>query len=259
MARKKKNADNPDIDENLDDDEEKSKGGFLFSLITAIVIIVIWLVIFGLLIKMDVGGFGSTVLRPILKDIPIVNLILPDASDEEVAAETGYKYKNLAQAVERIKELEREIENNQNSSNADKEKIAELEAEVARLKVFEDNQTYFEELKKKFDEEVVFADEAPDINAYKEWYESISPENANDLYEQVLIRLNYSKRVEEWADAFSRMEADSAAAILSEMTGDIDLVADILYNVKVAQRAAILSEMDPVFAAKITKLMHPSD
>ena len=27
--------------------------------------------------KMDVGGFGSNVLTPILKDVPVINKILP--------------------------------------------------------------------------------------------------------------------------------------------------------------------------------------
>ncbi|MDD6796813.1 MAG: hypothetical protein PUE71_00825 [Clostridia bacterium] len=258
---KKKNGDVDDIldDDMNEDDEEKVKGGVLWSVIAALVIILIWLVIFALLIKMDVGGFGSTVLRPILKDVPVINRILPDASDEEVAADTGYKYKNLAQAVEHIKELEKELANYQNTQNADQEKIAQMQAEINRLKTFEDNQTYYEELKKKFDEEVVYADKAPDIEKYKEWYEKMDPENAASIYEQVLLKINYTKQVKEWADAYSRMDAKAAAAIMEEMTGDINLVSDILNNMKSAQRAAILAEMDPVYAAKITKVMHPDE
>ena len=238
MPRKKKNKDNSELDEVLDvdetDDEEKVKGGTLWTIIVAVVIIAIWLVIFGLLIKLDVGGFGSTVLRPILKDVPVINRILPDASDEEVAAETGYKYKNLAEA-------------------------AQMQAEIDRLKTFEDNQTYYEELKKKFDEEVVYTDNAPDIEEYKKWYEEMNPDNAADIYQQVLLKINYTAQVKAWAEAYSKMDAKSAAAILEEMTGDINLVSDILNNMKSTQRAAILAAMDPVFAAKITKVMHPNE
>lgn len=260
MPRKKKNKDNDELDEILEeDDDEKVKGGALWTILVAIVIIAIWLVIFALLIKMDVGGFGSTVLRPILKDVPVINRILPDATDEEVAEDTGYKYKNLAQAVEHIKELEKELANYQNSSGSDAEKIAQMQAEIDRLKTFEDNQTYYEELKKKFDEEVVYTDNAPDIESYKEWYEEMDPDNAADIYEQVLLKINYTQQVQNWAEAYSRMDAKDAAAIMEEMTGDINLVADILNNMKAAQRAAILAEMDPVFAAKITKVMHPDE
>ena len=53
------------------------------------------------------------------------------------------------------------------------------------------------------------------------------------------------------------MEASNAAAILEEMTGDTDLVADILLNLDTDVRAAIMAEMDTVFAAKLTKVMYP--
>ena len=123
MAKKKSkdelNLDEPELDEN---GEPIEKSGKLSTILIAIVIVAIWLVIFGLLIKMDVGGFGST-LRPVLKNVPVINKILPEASDEEVAEESGYKYKNLAEAIERIKELEKELETYQNSSTANADKV----------------------------------------------------------------------------------------------------------------------------------------
>ena len=137
--------------------------------------------------------------------------------------------------------------------------LHEMQAEIDRLKTFEDNQTYYEELKKKFDEEVVYTDNAPSIEEYKKWYEEMNPDNAADIYQQVLLKINYTEQVKAWAEAYSKMDAKSAAAILEEMTGDIDLVSDILNNMKSTQRAAILAAMDPVFAAKITKVMHPNE
>ncbi len=50
----------------------------------------------------------------------------------------------------------------------------------------------------------------------------------------------------------------NAAAILEEMTGDTDLVSDILLCMTSKQRAAILAEMDPVYAAKLTVIMYPA-
>ena len=54
-------------------------------ILLGIMIVITWLSVMCLLIKCDVGGFGSKVLRPVLKDIPVINKILPDASDEETA------------------------------------------------------------------------------------------------------------------------------------------------------------------------------
>ena len=239
MAKKK--------DVNIDElDDESGKSGKLVSILVAMLIIVIWLVIFALLIKMNVGGIGSS-LRPYLKNVPVVNKILPAATDEEIQEETGGKYKSLSEAVDRIKELEAQLDENNNNGNASAQTIAELQAEIARLKVFED----------KFDTDVVYTDNAPDISEYKSWYESIDSENAAKLYEQVVKDLQYSQQVKDWAETYSKMDAKNAAAILEEMTGDTDLVSDILLCMTSKQRAAILAEMDTVFAAKMTKIMYP--
>ena len=249
MAKKK--------DVNVDElDEDSGKSGKLVSVLVAILIIIIWLVIFALLIKMNVGGVGS-MLRPYLKNVPVISKILPDPTDEEIKEETGNKYKNLSEAIDRINELEEELKQYTDSDNNSSETIAELQAEIARLKVFEDNAQHYQELKDKFDREVVYTDNAPDISNYKTWYESIDAENAAKLYEQVIKDLEYSKKVKEWAETYSKMDAANAAAILEEMTGDTDLVSDILLSMTSKQRAAILAEMDPVYAAKLTVIMYP--
>ena len=259
MAKKKSN-DELDLD-NLENDElgeeDEKKGGKIPGILVATLIIAIWLIIFGLLIKMDVGGFGSTVLRPLLKNVPVINQILPAASDQEIANETGSKYKNLTEALARIKELEQELDTYKNTSTDSADKIAELTAEVSRLKTFEDSQVNFDDLKKKFDEEVVFNAKAPDITQYKTWYESIDAANAATIYQQVLEKINYTQQVKDWADAYSKMEPKNAAAILQEMTGDMNLVSAILSNMKTPQRGLIMAQMDTVFAAKITKIMYP--
>ena len=252
MAKKRsKNELNID-DENLDDE----KGGFV-NLLVVIAIIAIWLVIFALLIKTDAGGVGSK-LRPYLKNVPGINMILPDPSDDEVMEETGYKYRNLAEAVERIKELENELAKCQEDLNASKDTIAQLQAEIERLKVFEEKQEYFQKLKDEFDREVVFNANAPDEEVYKKWYEELDPENAAEIYEEVAERVQYTKKIKEWADTYVNMDAENAAAILEEMTGDTDMVADILMSMTAKQRGAIMAEMDPVYAAKLTKIMYPN-
>ena len=57
-------------------EENESGGSKLVTALIAIVIILIWLAVFAFLIKMDVGGIGSKVLYPVLKDVPVVNKIL---------------------------------------------------------------------------------------------------------------------------------------------------------------------------------------
>ena len=255
---KKKSKEELDIDDGLDMGEEsESKGGNkLLNILIVLIVIIIWLAIFALLIKMNVGGIGS-MLRPYLKNIPGINMILPDATDEEVSEESGGKYKSLSEAIDRINELEAQLEQYQNSDSADSSTIAELQAEVARLKTFEENAQYYQDLKDRFDKEVVYADNAPDIENYKKWYESIDSDNAAKLYQQVVQDLQESQKVKDWAEAYAKMDADKAAAILEEMTGDTNLVSKILNCMTSKQRAAVLAEMDPVYAAKLTKITYP--
>ena len=247
MARRNK-ADGVEKDDNK-----------VLTVLIALLIAIIWFAIFGLLIKFDVGGFGSGVLRPIIKDIPLINKILPEISDEELAIEKDYAYSSLAEAVTRIKELETTIENMEDKNKEDSVNREDLEAELERLKTFEERQGAFEEREKEFDKKVVFAEAAPTIEEYKSYYESINPTNAEEIYRQVVEQLQYSGAILEKANIYKSMEPDAAARILETMTADVESVAKILLAMKPKESAAILAEMDHVLAAKITKKMLDMD
>ena len=241
------------------EDKSKKEGSKVLTILISLLIVVIWLAVFAILIKLDVGGFGSGVLRPILKDVPIINQILPASTDIQVAEDTSYEYKTLAEANDKIKELEQTIANTDQSSTGDSAKVAELQAEVDRLKVFEDNQLAFEERVKEFDKNVVFNDAAPSIEEYKAYYEAINPTNAEEIYRQVIEQLQYSDAIKEKADIYRNMDPAAAASILETMTADVESVAQILLSMKPKESATILSNMDKVVAAKITKKMLDMD
>lgn len=238
------------------EDNEEKKGGKITSFIIVLVIILVWLIIFGVLIKFDVGGFGSGVLYPVLKDVPVVNMILPDVKDESGASGTGGEYSSIAEAEQKIAELEKKLEAYESGNTADTDYITQLENEVNNLKTYKDNQDAFEQRVLEFDKNVVFGEEAPSIDEYKKYYEQISPDNAQKLYEQVLEQNRYSEKIRKQAEAYGKMEAASAAAILQEMTaGDLDLVVGILSEMSTAKSSAILAAMDIDAAAQVTKKM----
>lgn len=246
MAKKK----NTDELENLG--EKEKAGNKIVSFLIALVIVIIWLGVFALLIKLDFAGFGSKVLTPILQDVPVINRILPGNvyTDSE-----GNTYKTLDQALARIQELELELDSLTNSGDVNSSYIAELEAENARLRVFEENQKAFEERVFEFEQNVVFNDKAPDIEEYKAYYEEFDPENAAILYQQVVEQLEADASILAQAERFANMEPAEAAEILEVMTGDLDLVCKILENMKTKVSAAIIAEMTPEYAAKVTKKM----
>lgn len=248
-------TDNGGIYADVDDEDE----GFSPSvLLIVILIVIIWIAILALLIKLDIGGFGSGVLRPILKDIPVINRILPEpASTEEYVGD----FDNLPDALAEIERLNKQIDELKGQlaggNEEESEEIKALKEEIVRLRTFEDSQVEFQKLKTEFYEEVVFSDKAPEIEQYKAYYEEIDPDNAEYLYKQVVAQLETDKIMDEYVKAYSEMKPKQAAAIFNEMGDSLDLVAKILGHMDTNARAKILQAMDKDIASKLTKIMDP--
>lgn len=240
--------------------DEQIDGNSVSVVIVTLFIIVIWLGILALLIKMDVGGFGSNVLTPIFKDIPVINMILPSESETEKTKkeETYGGYSSLMEAVDQIKKLELQIDQLQSSNTTYVDQIEALKAEVKRLKTFEDNQVAFQEIKEEFYEEVVYAENGPGADEYRKYYEEMDPTTAEQLYKQVIQSEAADKKMKEYATTFSNMQASEAAKILQGMTDELELAAQILETLGVEDRGAIMGAMDPAVAARITKIMDPN-
>lgn len=240
--------------------DEQIDGSSASVVIVTLFIILIWLGILVLLVKMDVGGFGSNVLTPILKDVPVVNKILPSESTTETTKnEEAYGgYNSLKDAVEQIKTLEKQLDQAQSTNATYAEQIDTLKTEVQRLKTFEDNQVEFQKIKEQFYEEVVYAENGPGADEYRQYYEEMDPTTAEALYKQVIQTEAADKQMQEYANTFSNMQASEAAAILGNMTDNLDLAASILKNLDVSTRGAILGAMDSAIAARIVKIMDPN-
>ena len=215
-----------ELDAQEEELDEESGGSSAPVVLVTFIIVVIWLAILGLLIKLDVGGFGSTVLRPILGNVPVINKVLPAEKMAQPGGSDGeeeyYGYKDLKDAVDQIKRLELELENAQSGNSNTEKRIQELEAEIERLKTFEDNQIAFENIKNEFYNEVV-----------------------------------YSDKVKEYASAYASMKPKEAAAIFEAMQDDLDLAAKILGTMSADDRGKILGVMDQEVAARLTKIMDP--
>ena len=242
---------------------KSSIGSKIAMFFVTLIIIAVWLVILALLVKWDVGGFGSTVLQPVLKDVPYINKILPDTGETQepvvVSDENGeYKYDTIEEAVNRIKELEQQLQSAQDAGSNNDAQVQELQTEVDRLSEYEKAQKEFEDEKTKFYQEVVFGDNAPDISEYKKYYEEIDPENAQALYKQVVQQTAVDDELQNYVKMYSDMKPKQAAAIFDTMTNDLQLVAKILQNMDTTSSANILGAMSSDNAAKVTEIMEPT-
>lgn len=239
-------------------EEQETVGGKLVVAFATLVIIAIWLGILALLIRLDVGGFGSTVLHPLLKDVPYLNKILPEVKAENAAEDADYPYQTLDEAIARIKELEGELDTALQSDKDRAAKMEDLQAQVRKLKKYRDNEAEFEALRQEFYEEIVFGDDAPDISEYQKFYEAINPDNAEVLYKEVVEQTEYDSEVDDYVKTYSSMKPKEAAAIFDTMTDNLSLVRRILEKMSSANRANILAAMNQDTAAKLTEMLEPS-
>lgn len=247
---------------NRNEDDGESLGSKILSVFFVILIILVWLAIIVALIKLDIGGFGNNVLRPILKDVPVVNKILPEPSEKQLAEEAEEsgdenQIATLSQAKELIKELEEKNTDLSASNKSLKEENADLASEVERLKAFEESQSEFQRQKEEFYNEIVYGENAPDADTYKEWYESINPANAEAIYRQVVSSGSTNADLKDLAKTYENMKPAEAAAVLEKMSDNLDTVATILGAMKADSRAKVIGQMDPAFAANITKKLMP--
>lgn len=229
--------------------------------LTTVAIVGIWLLILCVLIKLDVGGFGSSVLTPILKDVPVVNKILPSETPLGQEGEDGEDeyagYTNLKEAVEQIKLLELQLEQEDLKNSTLEDENAKLKEEITRLMTFEASQVEFERIKTEFYEEVIYAEKGPGADEYQKFYESMDPATAEFLYKQVVAEAEESKEIQDYALAYSEMKPKQAAAIFEAMDNNLDLAARILKEMTAEDRGKILGVMDAGIAAKLTKIMEP--
>ena len=244
MAKKNKKIKNEQeelelIDEDLEEDDDiddipkKKKGGCLIKLLIFIVIIAIPIT----LISLNVGNIRDKYLRPGLERIPIIKNLLPPL---ETDTETVQEEQIVDENQQRIDALTKEIE--------------ELNKEIVRLKEFENAQLQFKAEKEEFDKMIALNDP----KAYSSFYESISPENAEELYKQAINQEVTDKRFKEYIQTFETMKKDAVATILEELIiTDMDLVITILENLSSEKRSEILSAMDPKNAASCSKLLAP--
>lgn len=238
--------------------DEENEGGTIPVILVTLIIVIVWLAILCVLVKLNVGGFGSNVLAPLIKDVPVINKILPkEAITETENAEEYGGYTSLAEAVEQIKALELQLEAANSSDDSNEQLVADLTAEVNRLKTFEQNQVEFERIKNQFYEEVIYAENGPGPDAYIEYYESMDPTTAEQIYREVIQKKQETEEIEDYAKAYSEMKPKEAAAIFEAMTDNLDLAARILGVMEPDDRGKILGAMDSAVAARITKIMDP--
>ena len=230
-------------------------GNGLVTFVATLLIVFLWVAVVCVVVKMDVGGFGSSVLAPILKDVPVVNKILPSTAPvvETDNPEIYGGYTSLEEAVEYIRQLELELERVQTASNAKDTEMETLKSEILRLQEFEERQVEFQRIKTEFYEEVANMD--PD--GLIKYYESMDPTTMESIMKQIAVQEQKNQEVEDYIETFTAMKPKAAAKMFEAMDDRLDLIAEILEGMSVENRAAIMDVIDTELGAKLVKMMRP--
>ncbi len=238
-------------------DKEPKEGMKGLGMVVIVLMITTFFSTMGLMIKMDVGGFGSGVLRPVFKDVPVIKEFLPPPSDEEVAKESDYPYDTLEKALQQIDSLNTALSSKDAEIVSLNDKVKELTSEVERLSSFEQQLTTLEEKKNEFYDEIVYGENAPDADTYIKWYNELDAEHAEKIYREILEKRQVDEEIMALAKSYEAMEPAAAAKILEQMRNDMDTVALILSNMGTDAQGKVLAAMDASFAASITKKLVP--
>lgn len=229
--------------------------GGLGSFLLILLIILVWLLLMAIMIKFNILGLGDT-LTPALKDIPYIKNLLPGAQTEQMNNSGEDSSQVVADNSDYVASLEQELSRQLALNASYAATIDKLNAEVARLEPFEEEQAEFDKQRQQFYQDIVYNDNAPDASAYASYYAMIAPEEAAKIYEEIAANEVSDEEVEVYAATFSAMKPKEAAEIFNNMS-NITLVARILQQMGSDDRAKIMGKLDTEVAEKVTELLEP--
>ena len=237
--------------ENAENKGQKSLGNVV---LIGFFIVISIIVIIGAIIKFNFLGIGSAI-SPIIEDIPIINVILPTDS----ASSRNVEYATVEEAVEKLNLAEKLLDDKDDIINDLNKEIDILNEEIKRLSDYESKYQIFEREKYEFEKNVVFNENAPDLEEYIKYYDNISDENKDIIYDLAVAENEYNQKVEHYIEMFESMKPNSSAAIIDELyLDDMTLVIRILEKMEPESVADILSVLEPKVAAEISKELDPN-
>lgn len=271
-TKKNDKDDTAQTDESLktqgSEDQGKKKKEILFGLVAFLTALVIMAGVMGgaffVAVHNNINGLGER-YRKDLQGIPVLKWALPTVPDPEdpkylTDTEIKKKYEELRQtktdltkkledANKKIQELQK-YKDNESKLKAENEKV---KSDMNTLKAQTDAQKKgLDDEKKQIEQMIATGDKA----GFKAYFEQVSPDVAKQVYEQIMKEQKASDDAIKFAKIYESMDSSAAATVLEKLgTAKLDLVVDILKNMKKESTAAILAAMTPSYASKVTEAL----
>ena len=234
---------------------DEKKGGGIAKILTVVFIssFLGLVVAIALILYFNLFNIRDRYVTGWVRNIPIVGtMLIPDEEEVTLAVDRGAPRNELIAEIERL-----EVALRQSNERFDllNESVADLNSEVERLRIFEEERLVLNMEREEFDRLIAHGDP---VN-FAQFFENMDPENAEALYRELVVAQQMDREVRRFINTFSAMEDDDAAAIAEEMLarGDMRLVVRILSNLRAEQAGAILAAMEPENAAAVAIQMEP--
>ena len=237
-----------EIDDTMNDSNHrvKSKRKKPYILIIVMIAVVALLIAF---IKLDIGKIASKYIAPKIENIPIINKTLPKESVKGL-----YDDHSKAQLINLLTGSETQLEEAEDALKDQINITLALEKQIESLEVFEKEHLKFREEKQLFDDAIAAAGQDEFIRFYEEMY----PENAQNIYSDIVKVQQMTKEERKHASLISEMDAIRAAKVLENLfQTDMDIILSILSNMETESASAILEEMDSQIASTVVKQLAP--
>ncbi|HPZ05144.1 MAG: hypothetical protein WAP56_03320 [Acetivibrionales bacterium] len=246
--------------------KKRSKSFTIFMIILDIVIIIAaFVAVFYFIFYNNIGGAAEKHYSKV-KAIPLLNLALPEPPDplnpkymtQGEIREKYIEYKNeneklkeqLVQANARAEGLQAYKDDYDQLTEDAREKLQDLDE---REKAITEKERQLEELQKTVEEMIANGDR----EAFREYFESIDPDNASAIYQAVVEKQQIDENVKKFAQVYAEMDEASAAAIFEQMgTSRLDMIAETLQAMNRKNASKIIESMSPDFAARVTERLN---
>lgn len=231
---------------------ENGTGSKIKNFLLLFALLTLFLGILAGMIKMDIGGFGSGILAPVIGNISGLNKILPD--------------KNLSSAGTNAATSNTGKNNSTISNSSPVTTAPAAVTQPAAASHTAANATGTADVQTTAGPQpTAQTPTAPPTAAAASQpsadTQTVSPSQAAAATKAATDTQTTDSQAAEkakladYVDTYSKMDAKSAASILGNMTGDLQLVAKILTNMKASKRADIMANLDVNTASKLTVLM----
>lgn len=250
------------------DKSGKQQKGKLMTILTVLLVAVIILAIFGgvfyFIIFNNIGGVTEQHYSS-LKKIPVLNLALPEPPDPlnpkymtnneirkqyiEFWTENEILKEQLAEVQKKTDEYKVFKDNNDKLTQEADAKTQDLTAREAAVV---EKELKLKELQEKIDTLIANGDSA----AYADYFETLDPDNAQLIYEKILLEQQVDANIKKFAQVYAEMDPAAAASIFEELgTSQTEMISETLMAMNKTNSAEILESMTPDFAAKVTQKM----